>query len=101
MTDQVTRIARTCDRCNVTDSHAHHVQLAALVHPITGASLDVSISRHVQCCALEGCAICATDVEFAPEKSIGDAFTGYVQAKTPDHLAALSSRHGISVPGGA
>ncbi len=101
MTDQVTRIARTCDRCNVTDSHAHHVQLAALVHPITGASLDVSISRHVQCCALEGCAICATDVEFAPDKSVGDAFTAYSQSKSPEHLAALTQRHAVSTPLGA
>ncbi len=94
------RITRKCDKCGVVDAHAHHVHYVALVHPVTGEALDVSVSKHVQCCAEDGCAICATDLEFAVDKAIGDAFTAQMDAKTPEHLSALAQRHGISTPGG-
>jgi hypothetical protein len=92
------RIARECHGCHVTDTHAHHVQYAALTHPVTKEPIDFSVSKHIQCCASDGCEICATDVEFAPDTSIGDGFTAYMQAKTDEHHAALTERHGILTP---
>lgn len=93
---------RACDGCKVSDSHAHHVQYAGFVHPITKEPIDLSVSKHIQCCATDGCEVCATDVEFAPVKEIGDDFTAYVDGnKTSEHLTALNSRHGIAVPEGA
>ena len=94
------RLTRTCATCNVSDPHAHHIQYVALNHPITGEPMDISVSKHIQCCASDGCEVCATDFVFAPDKAVGDGFTAYVQAKTPDHLAALADRHNISVPEG-
>ena len=93
------RLARTCSGCNVTDAHAHHVQYVAVVHPVTGTPMDITVSKHIQCCAADGCAICATDLEFAPDESIGDAFTANMQAKPAEHLTALALRHGVSIPG--
>ncbi len=92
------RIASVCDGCQVTDAHSRHIQYAVVKHPVTGKSLDISISKHIQCCASAGCAVCAADVEFAPIKEIGDDFTAYTQSKTAEHLAALASRHGIASP---
>ncbi len=90
------RESRTCATCKVVDAHAHHIQYVALAHPVTGEGIDFSVTKHIQCCASDGCGVCATDVEFAPDSSIGDAFTAYVQAKSPEHLAALTERHAIS-----
>ena len=89
------RSIRECAACHVSDTHAHHVHYVAIQHPVTGEPLDLTVSKHVQCCAADGCEICATDVEFAVDKSIGADFTAHMQAKSPDHLAALSERHGI------
>ncbi len=95
------RVIRECASCHQADSHAHHVQYAAIKHPVTGGPVDISVSKHIQCCALDGCDICKTDVEFAPDALVGDAFTAYVQAKSPEHLAAITARHGISTSQGA
>lgn len=100
MTD-TQRFVRTCDRCKTIDSHAHHIQYAAFKHPITGEGVDISVSKHIQCCAADGCEVCATDVEFAPDAQIGDGFTSYAQAKSTEHLAAITARHGISTTVGA
>ena len=91
-------LVRTCARCNVADQHVHHVQYVAFRHPITGVPTDITVSKHIQCCAIDGCAICATDVEFAADKTIGDAFSAQMANKGSDHLAALASRHGIASP---
>jgi hypothetical protein len=94
------RLARECATCHASDTHAHHIQYAALPHPVTKEPIDLSVSKHIQCCAIDGCEVCRTDVEFAPNREVGDEFTAYAQAKTPDHLAALTSRHGISTTEG-
>lgn len=60
-------VERTCDVCGVTDSEPHHVQYVALNHPVTGAGVDLSVTKHVQCCAKDGCEICATDMRWAEE----------------------------------
>src|ERR1700751_5421697 len=95
------RESRTCDKCGVADTHAHHVQYVALVHPGTGQSHDLSVTKHVQCCAEDGCEICATDLEHAQhlgDTSPSDAFTAYMQDKPDEHHRALFERHGIETP---
>ena len=92
------RISRTCATCKVDDTHAHHVQYAALTHPVTGEAIDLSISKHIQCCAAGGCEVCATHIEFAPSAEIGDDFTAYIQAPSVEHELALSERHGVATP---
>lgn len=89
------RETRKCSSCNVSDTHAHHIQYVAFIHPITKESTDISVSKHIQCCANDGCEICITDMEFAPNKSIGESFTNYMQTKSPEHLSVLADRHGI------
>lgn len=95
------RMARQCDGCKALDTHAHHVQYVAFNHPITQEATDISVSKHIQCCAADGCEICSTHVEFAPTAEIGDDFTAYQQDPTSDHLTALAERHGISNSEGA
>lgn len=95
------RITRTCDGCKSSDTHAHHIQYVAFVHPITGEGVDISVSKHIQCCANDGCDICKTDVEFAPVAAgLGpnDEFTAYAAAKSDEHLQALTDRHAIATP---
>ena len=94
------RLVRSCAKCNVQDDHSHHVQYMVFTHPGTGMPVDISISKHIQCCAEDGCEVCATDVEFAQaslgQTPIGALFTGYMQNKTQPHLAAMAERHGIA-----
>jgi hypothetical protein len=89
------RIARQCEGCGVSDTHAHHVQFVGIIHPVTKEGVDLSISKHIQCCAADGCEVCSTHVEFAPDEGIGDQFTSYQQNPSDDHLTALTERHGI------
>lgn len=103
MTDQVPEVREphTCDKCGVTDGHTKHIIYASGKHPVTGADIDFSIEKHIQCCALDGCEICATDVEFLSGQgtggTIGDAFTEAMKTKSAAHLAAIRDRHGIAV----
>jgi hypothetical protein len=96
------RISRTCDVCGVEDTHAHHVQHVAFNHPVTGEPTDLSVSRHIQCCAASGCPICATDVEYAAQGNVtaepSDAFTAYMTSKADDHAQALFEAHGVETP---
>jgi hypothetical protein len=83
----------------VTDTHAHHVQYVAFNHPVTGEAQDLSITKHVQCCAEDGCPICATSVEHISQAmadtSPSDAFTAAMIDKTDDHHQALFEQHSI------
>jgi hypothetical protein len=92
------RIARKCDGCNVTDTHAHHIQFIGIIHPITKEGIDLSVEKHPQCCAADGCEVCATHLEFAPSKEIGDKFNAFLQSPTVEHDLALFERHGILTP---
>ena len=92
------RITRTCDGCSVADTHAHHVQFIGIIHPITQEGIDLSVSKHIQCCAADGCESCATHVEFAPDKAIGDRFNAFLQSPPVEHDLALFDRHGITTP---
>lgn len=98
MTVTETRNTRTCDGCSKTDTHAHHIQFVGTIHPITKKGLDLSVSKHIQCCAADGCEICSTHVEFAPTKEIGDKFNAFLQSPPVEHDLALFDRHGIVTP---
>lgn len=92
------RTAKKCDDCGVTDTHAHHIQFIGIIHPITQEGIDLSVSKHIQCCAKNGCESCSTHVEFAPTKEIGDKFNAFVQNPSVEHDLALFDRHGIVTP---
>jgi hypothetical protein len=96
------RISRTCDVCGVEDTHAHHVQHVAFNHPVTGEPTDLSVSRHIQCCAGTGCPICSIDVEHATKAQVtggpSDAFTAYMQNKTDEHQQQLFEICAIETP---
>jgi hypothetical protein len=76
------RLSRACVKCGVEDTHTHHVQYSAVTHPVTGEGIDLSVSKHVQCCAEDGCEICAADVEAASavltDTSPSDEFTAFM-----------------------
>jgi|ERR1017187_9048042 hypothetical protein len=92
------RTTRTCDECSVADSHAHHIQFIGIIHPITQEGIDLSVSKHIQCCAADGCEVCSTHVEFAPDKSIGEKFNAFIQNPSVEHDLALFDRHRIVTP---
>lgn len=92
------RETRTCAKCGLSDSHAHHVQYVAFSHPVTGEGLDLSVTKHVQCCAEDGCPICSVDVTEAPTTDIGDAFTQFMQNKPEGTFRALYESVAVESP---
>jgi hypothetical protein len=82
------RITRTCDKCGVEDSEAHHVQYVAFNHPVTGGGVDISVTKHVACCAEDGCPVCSIDVANAPDTS-HEGLTAFVQARPAEVLQRL------------
>ena len=88
------RASRKCDKCGVEDTHSHHVQYVAFNHPSRGP-IDLSVTKHVQCCAEDGCEICSIDVEHAGKQlgdtSPSDEFTAFMQSKPPELLEALAA----------
>jgi hypothetical protein len=90
------RVSRVCDVCGVEDAQSHHVQHVAFLHPVTNEPTDLSVSRHIQCCADTGCEICSVDVAHAQEAGIdtsgpSDEFTQAMQQKGDVLLAALAT----------
>lgn len=97
------RVTRECASCGVTDHHTHHVQYVGFLHPVTKEPVDLSVSKHTQCCAAEGCEICATDIEHSQKVGVTEAgphdkFTDYMQNKSKAHHRALFERHGVESP---
>lgn len=92
----VERTTRICTKCGQTDSDPHHVQYVAFTHPVTGPQ-DVSVSKHIDCCAEDGCPIC-TD-ELARSQADQVHLRDWVHAKPEDHLQLLFEKHGIESPG--
>jgi hypothetical protein len=99
------RESRACAKCGVTDTHTHHVQYVAFSHPVTGEATDLSVTKHTQCCAEDGCPICTTDLEHAEKAQVADhtkpsdAFTAFmVNARSDEHNQALFEQHGIESP---
>jgi hypothetical protein len=96
------RESRACAKCGVTDTHAHHVQYVAFVHPVTGEGTDLSVSKHIQCCAEDGCPICTVDVDQAAQTltdtAPSDEFTALMQTKGSEHLQVLFDTVGVESP---
>jgi hypothetical protein len=99
------RESRACAKCGKTDTHSHHIQYVAFTHPVTGMGTDLSVTKHTQCCAEDGCPICTTDLEHAEKaqvpdhKNPSDAFTAFMVAtRSDEHAQALFERHGIETP---
>jgi hypothetical protein len=74
---------RTCDKCGQTGSDPHHVQYAA----------DLSLSKHIDCCAEDGCAICQADS--ARAQADGTHLRDFVRNRPSDHWKVLFEEHGI------
>jgi hypothetical protein len=92
------RTTRTCQGCRKSDDHPHHVQAVFARHPVTDAELDLSVSRHIDCCAAAGCEVCSTHLEFTQGKK-GAELVAHMQALPKAHARALFERHGIESPG--
>lgn len=96
------RIERTCIKCDLTDGHAHHVQFVAFTHPITGQSVDLSVTKHVQCCAEDGCEVCQTAMTHArnvlDDVEPSDRFNEFLQNPPREYFAELFEAHGITSP---
>jgi hypothetical protein len=86
----------------VTDSHAHHVQYVAFNHPVSGMGVDLSVSKHVQCCADDGDPICQSAMKFARDAlddySPSDRFNEFIQNPPREYLQELFEVHGITSP---
>jgi hypothetical protein len=98
MTAPQTREDRTCAKCGLTDNHAHHVQYVAFAHPVTGEGMDLSVTKHVQCCAEDGCPICTVDIAEVSAHDIGDAFDEALQHRSGDHLRVLFEEVAVESP---
>jgi hypothetical protein len=102
MTDTATREERTCAKCGLTDNHAHHVQYVAFAHPVTGEGMDLSVTKHVHCCAEDGCEICTVTVaqlkDAGQDQSPSDALDQFLQNPPDTVLAALFEQRGVESP---
>src|SRR5262249_19013562 len=104
-TSEPERESRVCAKCGVEDTHSHHIQYTAFVHPVTGEPQDLSVTKHTQCCAEAGCEICATHVEHAEahpdvedHTTPNDQFTAFM-ISPPDELhQAMFEKHSIESP---
>ena len=85
---------RVCAKCGQTDADPHHVQYVAFAHPVTGEPTDLTVTKHVDCCAEDGCPICSADVERADQDGVG--IKEFVQNPKPeDHMQYLYDNFGI------
>jgi hypothetical protein len=98
MTDTPPAETRTCSKCGQVDDHPHHVQYTAFTHPVTGEAQDLSITKHVDCCAEDGCPICGTDMKFAPEGAHGETMRTFLMDKSDEHQKALFEEQNIQTP---
>jgi hypothetical protein len=75
------RESRVCDVCGQVDDHPRHIIHVAAGHPVTGAPMDLTVTRHIDCCQGAGC----------PDGSC-DVVLGHAGAKRgPDLVAHLES----------
>lgn len=89
-------IERTCSKCGATDGEPHHVQYVALSHPVSGEGVDLSVSKHVQCCAEDGCPICSADVERAAQEGADPSrLRDFLQNRPADHQEMLQEQFGV------
>lgn len=91
-------VERVCSKCGASDLEPHHVQYVALTHPIEGTGVDLSVSKHVQCCAEDGCPICSADVERAAQEGADPSrLLGFLQHRPADHQEMLQEQFGVAV----
>jgi hypothetical protein len=62
---------RHCDKCGQDDTDPHHVQYVGFIHPTTGEPVDLSVTKHVDCCAEDGCGTCTATMAAANEAGVG------------------------------
>lgn len=92
-------VERECAKCGTTDTEPHHVQYVALNHPVSGMGMDLSVSKHVQCCAEDGCPICSADVERATADGADVShMRDFLQNRPEDHQQALFEHFHIETP---
>jgi hypothetical protein len=86
---------RTCDKCGQQDNEPHHVQYVAN----NPASPDLSVSKHVRCCAEDGCPICTADVHAAEQAGFDpEHLSDFVQHRPEDHQQRLHDEFGVESP---
>jgi hypothetical protein len=91
MTD-VTPEVRTCDKCGVADDEPHHVQYVAY-------GSGAGVSKHVRCCAGEGCPICTADVHWAEQAGVDpNHLREFLQARPPELQQSLFDEFGVESP---
>jgi hypothetical protein len=56
---------RQCATCGALDTEPHHVAYVAFTHPGTGEGVDLTVTKHVTCCAADGCPVCSADARAA------------------------------------
>jgi hypothetical protein len=87
---------RTCAKCGGVDTEPHHVQYVAFNHPVTGVGTDLSLSKHVMCCAEDGCEICTADVDRAKADGADlSHMRGWLTSRPTDHLQMLREEFGV------
>lgn len=85
-------------KCGQTDSHAHHVQYVTTMYPGTNQPLDLVLTKHIQCCAEDGCQICAVTVAQVTSPEIGDSFDQVLQTPSSDYLHVLFEKVAVESP---
>jgi hypothetical protein len=90
---------RTCAKCGATDTEPHHVQYVAFNHPVSGMGMDLSVSKHVMCCAEDGCPICTVDVERARADGVDVAhMRDWLTNRPHEHLQVLFEQFNVESP---
>ena len=90
---------RVCSTCGVEDTEPHHVQYVAFTHPVDGAGVDLSVSRHIACCAGEGCPVCSTDLAQAKEEGADlDHLRDFLLSRPPQLHQTLFEQFGVESP---
>jgi hypothetical protein len=86
--------SRSCDVCGQVDDHPRHVIHSDGTHPITGAPVDLSLVRHMDCCSGAGCpdGSCDVIVEHAKGKQ-GSQLRAHI-VKNGDALRELVEKAG-------
>jgi hypothetical protein len=90
-------IERECAKCGASDTEPHHLSYVSLRHPVSGEGVDLSVSKHIQCCAEDGCPICSADVERAAQEGVDPSrLRSFLQNRPADHQQMLQEQFGIA-----
>ena len=73
-----------------------HVQYVAFAHPVSGMGVDLSVTKHVHCCAEDGCPICSNDMRRAKEDGVD--IKAFVMNRPLDHQQYLFEHFSIETP---